>query len=333
MNLKNETSEIILSIIVPVHNTIEYLKKCLDTLTNQNIKNFEIIVIDDNSNEDIKKVTEMYTGLNFELIYIRLSSSKGPGGARNVGLKNARGTYIGFCDSDDWLDLDYYKTGIEYMNRSNADIGMFSQIREYDYTPRKTVYKCKYDTYMELTPDMTIKIMTYQFDVGIKVIPPCINKIYKKRFLESIQAKFEEHMYFQDVLFSFQTILSANRVICIPGTKYHHYKRPDSIIQSFDEKHIQDFGKLFELIRQFLVTKKIFDNYVMNYYKLLDHFYNIIIREIFQFVQDERSRKKYICQSFSVLKHILVFKEYIEYASAEELRRHIQPDIIDTTLY
>lgn len=329
--IKNEN--VILSVIVPVHNTKKELMTCLDSLVHQTIKSFEIIIVDDNSDENIQAVVESYCNMFSGIVYIRLSESKGPGGARNIGLQKANGKYVGFCDSDDWIDLDYYEKGLYFMQMSNAEIGMYSQLREYDYKPENPVFKCKYDSFMELTPDIAIKIMTYKMNVGIKVIPPCINKIYKKEFLDSIHARFEEHMYFQDVLFSFHTIISSNKIICIPTTTYHHYKRANSIIQSFDDKHIQDFKKLFVLIKNFLRSKNLYDKYVSNYYQLLDHFYNIIIREIFQFISDEDMRKEFICKSFNALKDLVVFEEYIKYTSAEELRRHIQPHIKDTTLY
>lgn len=328
-----ENEKIILSIIVPVHNTKKELVTCLDSLIHQTVKDFEIIIVDDNSDEDIQTIVASYSNMFTQIKYIRLNDSKGPGGARNIGLENAQGEYVGFCDSDDWVDLDYYEKGIYYMQKSNADIGMYSQLREYDYVPITPVYKCKYDSFMELTPDITLKIMTYQLSVGIKVIPPCINKIYKKKFLDQIEARFEEHMYFQDVLFAFHTILSSQKIICIPSTVYHHYKRSNSIIQSFDDKHIHDFQKLFILIKKYLKSKYLYENYIFNYYSLMDHFYNIIIREIFQFISDENIRKKYICKSFSALKDIVVLEEYMEYTSAEKLRQHIQPHINDTTLY
>lgn len=328
-----DKDKVTLSIIVPVYNTKKQLPTCLDALVNQTIKSYEIIIVDDNSQDNIQEVIRPYHSYCSDIIYIRLPESRGPGGARNIGMEHARGKYVGFCDSDDWVDLDYYEKGVKFMQESGAEIGMYSQLREYDYKPETPVYKCKYDTFMELSPDVVIKIMTYHLNVGIKVIPPCTNKIYLKSFLDSIQAKFEEHMYFQDVYFSFQTILTSKKIICIPLTTYHHYKRPDSIIQSFDEKHIEDFRKLFILIKTYLKSMGLYECYAFNYYKLLDHFYNIIIRETFQFIHDETNRKKYICKSFSALKEVLDVNEYIEFTTAEELRRHIQPHIKDTTLY
>ncbi len=322
----------ILSIIVPVHNTKEYLPTCLDTLRSQTLEDIEVLIIDDNSEQDLKPVLKLY--LDDPRFYsYRLEQCLGPGGARNAGLSYAKGCYIAFCDSDDWVDLNYFKTAVEYMEQYNADIGMCSLMRETNGIRGDKIFKCKYDDIIKMTPDMTIKIMTYQFDAGIKVIPSSTNKIYRSDFLAINEFHFEEHMYFQDVFFAFQTILRAERLICIPSVRYHHFRRPNSIIQSFDQKHIDDFCRLFTLISSFLKAEGIYERYCFNYYKLCEHFYNIIIREIFQFVSDENEKKRYICASFDALKQVVNVHEYLEYTSAEKLRCHLQPHIDDTTLY
>ena len=321
-----------LSIIVPIYNTNKHLLTCLDNLQAQTLDSFEVLIIDDHSSDDLMPLLNQYLQ-DQRFKYKRLSMQKGPGGARNAGLEIAQGEYIGFCDSDDWVDLNYYEYSVNFMEKHQADIGMCTLVREADGYYREQLYKCKYDQFIKLTPDMAIKIMTYQFDSGIKVIPPCTNKIYRKKFLQSLDVHFEEHMFFQDVYFSFQTILRANMVICIPHVRYHHYRRAHSIIQSFEQKHIDDFCRLFTLIRDFLKAEGLYKRYCFNYYKLCEHFYNIIIRQIFEFVKYEEERKRYMLLSFKALKQIVKLEEYFEYASAEELRLHIQPHITDTTLY
>jgi glycosyltransferase involved in cell wall biosynthesis len=328
----NKITQPMISIIVPVFNTKKQLPTCLDTLHAQTLKDFEVIIVDDHSTEDILSNIKDYLD-DSRFIYIRLEKNRGPGGGRNEGLAQARGKYIGFCDSDDWVDLNYYQEGVAWMEQRQADIGMFSLVRESDIQTQEQLYKCRYVVFMELNSDISIKILTRQFNAGIKIIPACTNKIYRKSFLDSIEAKFEENMYFQDVLFSFHTLTKSNKIICIPNVEYHHYRRKDSIIQSFSSKHIDDFVKLFTLIKQYLQTNNLYDRYCFNYYKLCSHFYNIIIRQIFQFVVDEKDKKMYIRESFAGLKKVVDFDEYFEYVSAEELRRHIQPHIDDTFLY
>ncbi|MCL2064740.1 MAG: glycosyltransferase [Candidatus Cloacimonetes bacterium] len=325
-------SQPMLSIIVPVFNTIKQLPTCLDTLLAQTLNSLEIIVVDDHSTDDIFTSIKNYLK-DFRLSYIRLDKNRGPGGARNAGLARSIGKYVGFCDSDDWVDFNYYQEGIYLMEQYQADIGMYTFVRESDVPTREKLYKCRYDTFMELSPDIAFKTLTYQLNAGIKVIPPCTNKIYRKSFLDTIEANFEENMYFQDVLFTIHTFMKSNKIICIPNTEYHHYRRPNSIIQSFSSKHIKDFVKLFTLIKQYLQRENKYECYCLNYYKLCSHFYNIIIRQIFQFVADEKDKKTYIRESFAGLKQVVDFEEYFEYITAEELRRHIQPHINDTFLY
>lgn len=329
--MKNSIQPII-SVIIPVHNTIEHLKKCLDPICFQPLENIEIIVIDDASNQDIRSFIQNYQKTN-NMIYARNEYSLGPGGARNKGMSLANGKYIGFCDSDDWVDYNFYSYSVQCMEKYNAEIGMCTQKREYDYIPESPIFKCKYDELLSFNSDIIFRIMTYQYQMGIKVIPPCTNKIYRKDFLVSQNACFKENMYFQDVYFSCQTILAAKKIICIPKVQYHHYKRPHSIIQSFDQKHIADFHQLFALIKNYLKEKGFYEQYCFNYYKFLEHFYNIIVREIFEFISTEKEQKQYIADSIKAVSSLIDFEEYIEFTSAEELRQHLQPNIKDTTLY
>lgn len=326
------TEHPIISVIVPVRNTKEYLPICLDTMRSQTISSLEVLIIDDCSDQNIRKIVEPYLS-DSRFRYYRLEQCLGPGGARNAGLDAASGKYIGFCDSDDWVDLNFYETAVKFMDRSGADIGMCTLMRETDGSAGDHIYKCKYDQAINLSPDIAIKIMTYQYDAGIKVIPPCTNKIYRKAFLDRFHVRFQNHMYFQDVLFAFQTFLQAGKIICIPNVRYHHFRRPDSIIQSFSSKHIDDFAQLFSLISAFLKEKGLYEQYQHNYYKLCEHFYNIIVREIFQFVQTENEKKQYLRASFVAFKQVVNLDEYLEYTTAEKLRQHIQPHILDTTLY
>ena len=119
----------------------------------------------------------------------------------------------------------------------------------------------------------------------------------------------------------------------MPNIVYHHYRRKNSIIQSFDNKHIRDFENFALSIRNYLMEKNMYTIYVQNYYNVVTHFYGIIIREIFEFIYDDNERKKYMVSTFSALKNVIIPNEYLEYLTAEQLRKHLLPDLTDTTLY
>lgn len=319
------------SIIVPIHNTLKYFSKCLDSLTLQTLNETEIIVVDDASTENVKEFLDNYPRKG-NISYIRNEKSLGPGGARNIGLKYATGKYVGFCDSDDWVDITYYETAYNAMESTHSDIGMTGLLRKYDTPLEQDIYKCRYSQLICLDSDAAFQILTYQRDMGIKVIPPCTNKIYRKSFLTENQLTFEPNVYFQDDLFSVKCITKTEHIVCIPNVLYYHYKRPDSIIQSFSEKHIEDYYFVFSEIKSYLIAVKKYDRYEFGYFRFAEHFYNLIVRQIFEFSKDEDSRKKYLISSFKSVKKLIDFKKYFKYLSSEEIRNHIQPYIKDTSI-
>lgn len=327
-------SHIKISVIVPVFNTREYLWKCLKCLVIQTIPEMEIIVIDDHSDEEIEDVVNYYANQSPKLIrYERLGHHCGPGGARNRGVELATGQYIAFCDSDDWVDITYFEDSVQLMERCCADIGMCSLVRAYDFVQREPLYKCKYTREISLTGDTALRILTKQFDVGILIIPSSVNKIYRRSYLDQINLCFVENRLFEDLLFSFIAIMNAEKIVCVPHVTYHHYKRSHSIVQSFDQKHTDDFIEIFSQLRNHLKIMNRYDEYRFNYYKYLEQFYNLIVREIFEFIPDEKMRKEQLAYSFSKIKTVIDFQEYMEYITAEQLRQHIQPHITDTTIY
>lgn len=322
----------LISIIVPVHRFENYFNKCLDCLLAQTEQNIEIIIVDDYSDNDIGLAIKRYLE-DPRCRYVRLDERLGPGGARNKGMDLANGEYIGFCDSDDWVDLNYYRQASELLSATQADIAMCGQIREYDTPAKQSLYKCKYDEFMELNGEIAFQIMTYNYQVDIKVIPPCTNKVYRRSFLKNCGVRFQEKVFFQDTIFSIETILKAGKIICVPGVLYHHYRRHNSIIQSFDEKHIQDFENFGTSIRNYLVKEGLYEKYKRNYYNIVTHFYGIIVREIFEFIGNNDQRKKAMVDTFSALESVIRYEEYIDYLTAEQLRRHLLPQMDDTTLY
>lgn len=320
-----------ISVIVIVSDTEKYLKKCLDSITNQTLKEIEIIVVDDFSKNNILPLIKNYIE-DSRLKFIQLHEKKGPGGARNAGLSEVKGKYISFCDSDDWLDIEFYEKAYQHMEEESADIGMCGLVRNYDAEMVERIYKCKYEKVISLNSDFAFRIMTKEYDNGINIIPSSVNKIYKQDFLNKFDLTFMENVFYEDLLFSFRAILSANKIICIPDVYYHHYKRIGSIVQSFSSNHIEGFYKVFEAIRQYLKDSEKYELYKFNYYKFGEQFYNLIIRQIFEYSYSDEQRKIYMRESFQYVKKLIDFEEYLEYVTAEKLRQHIQPHISSTKI-
>lgn len=321
------------SIVIIIKNTKKYLRKCLDSVVNQTFRDFEIIIVDDCSDESSQDIIDKYQAETIPIQYLYLEKSIGPGGARNRGLEIAKGDYILFIDSDDWIDVNCLQKAMPILEKHLADIGMYSLVRDYDTTLMEPYYKCKYDDVQTLNGITAFKIMSGQYDFGVTISPSPVNKIYKREYLLNNGLTFLTDVYYEDIFWGFRTLLSNGRVVTIPTVKYHHYKRMGSIVQSLSKKHFDDLEKIFVIIKNYLKEQNLYDAYIFNYYKIFERFYNLLIRQVFEFSQSEEERKHWMIYSFRILKKVVNINEYVAYFSAEEIRRHLQPHITDTTLF
>lgn len=320
-----------ISVIVPAYNTSKYITKCIDSLLNQTIESIEIIIVDDCSEESFDEIKEIYFN-NDNITFLRNEKRIGPGGSRNRGLEIATGKYIAFCDSDDWVELNLYSTVINAMEKYNSDIGVFPVQRIYDSPTTTPYYICNYDQYYSLSSDVAIKILLQQYDLGISIPFYCTNKVFKKVFLDSISASFKEEIYFQGKLFTIFTFLYAKKIICVPHVSYKHYRRRNSIIQSFEVKHINDFKQSMIYTKEYLEQAKQYEKFKYQYFKLCEKSLDLVIKQIFEFVESEELKKEYIKRALKAMSELISIEEYFEYANAEEIRKHIQPHISSTEL-
>lgn len=324
----------LISIIIPFKDTLPYFKKCYDSLVSQTCDEIEIIIIDDASLQDLPGFLKNYKS-SINLVYLRNETTLGPGACRNIGLNIAQGKYISFCDSDDWVDLNYYEHICNHLNKTSADLVMASMKREYPFRSRsEETYMCKYEQVYNISPEIAIRAMCGDYeDIGIKVASACMNKIYRRDFLNKINARFEEGVYFQGTMFSVYTFLHAKRIDCIPNVTYHHFRRSGSIIQSFNEKHILDFGNCCATLRKYFLNINQFEKYKESYYRKCIFLFDLVVQEIFEYVADESQKKIYIQQILQQCFNAVSVEEWLMFLDSETIRHHLQPNILDTTLY
>ena len=98
-----------ISVIIPIYNTQNYLEKCLDSVINQTFKDIEIICVNDCSKDNSLEILKKYSKKDKRIKIIDFKENKGPASARNEALNIAKGEYISFIDSDDWINLDFYE--------------------------------------------------------------------------------------------------------------------------------------------------------------------------------------------------------------------------------
>ena len=131
-----------ISILIPVYNTEKYIRRCLDSLVNQTLKDIEIICIDDCSTDNSHSIIEEYvnTSIDRNIQLITLTKNGGVGRARNFGMKLARGEFIGFVDSDDYVDLGYYEELYKYT--TDYDVVRGIRVINEDRYPYRRPYGC-----------------------------------------------------------------------------------------------------------------------------------------------------------------------------------------------
>ena len=120
-----------ISVVIPIYNAEEYLEECLESVVGQTLRDIEIICINDGSTDNSAKICEKYAKKDKRIIFVS-TENKGPGAARNTGLGFAKGEFIGFVDSDDWIDLDFYEKLYTAAVETDADIATGGIVRKDD---------------------------------------------------------------------------------------------------------------------------------------------------------------------------------------------------------
>lgn len=214
----------LISIIVPVYNVELYLKKCIETIINQTYKNLEIILVDDGSTDNSGKICDEYA-LKDNRIKILHIENGGPAVARNAGLDIATGEYIGFIDSDDYIELDMYETLYNAMIKTNAGLVICNWYKGYEDNWRKNIVYPKKEI---LTPNEAFEVFYNNMYVW--------NKLYRKDVVKNL--RFVE-TYAQDVLYTFTTLRRIDKVVFLNEYKCYYRNNPTS------RQHSKKFKKNF----------------------------------------------------------------------------------------
>ena len=226
------------SVIVPVYNVEKYLKRCLDSLINQTLSDIDIICINDGSKDSSLQILEQYAQKDSRIVIYNQENS-GLSVARNTGLEHASGEYIGFVDSDDWVDLDFYEKLYNSAKNNNADIAVADFIREH---PNKKPKRLKLkEEKIYTTPEDKFMICKVHRE-------GCVwNKIYRTEFIHSINLKFVPKMYYEDRDFTIRSLYFSKKLVTTPNTYYRYFVNPKSIVNK-RRNYIQD--EHYILVRQ-----------------------------------------------------------------------------------
>lgn len=215
------------SIIVPVYNVEKYLRKCLDSLINQTLKDIEIICVNDGSKDNSPKILEEYAKKDNRIIVINQENA-GLSVARNSGIYIAKGEYIGFVDSDDWVDLDFFEKLYYSATSNDTDIAVGGIIRV------TGIKKKKFLNFEKETLTDNVNLKFELCDVPEKSY--VWNKIYKTEKLKEIGLEFEKGIFYEDCIFTPQALFYLGKIVTVPNIYYYYLRRGNSTVKQRSEK-------------------------------------------------------------------------------------------------
>ena len=260
------------SVIVPVYNVEKYLSKCLDSLVNQTIDDFEIIIVNDGSPDNSQKIIDKYQK-KYHNIKSYIKENGGLSDARNYGIKYATGEYIAFLDSDDYVSVDMYEK--MYLKAKEKDFDMVVCDINYVYPDKKVLVSSG-------VSNDTLEIKK----VFRTIHPAAWNKLFKKELFNN-NIYFKKGVWFEDVEFIYRLLPFINSIGVVHEAFNWYVQREGSITNTINFK-IYDYIDNMNGIVDFYQEKKLYDEYQKELeYVYVRYLYATFVKSVSKYNYDD----------------------------------------------
>ncbi len=218
----------LISVIVPVYNVQQYLHKCIDSVLAQSYTNLEILLIDDGAKDNSGAICDEYA-LRDSRVRVIHKENGGLSDARNKGIEEAHGEYLGFIDSDDFIDFDMYEVLYNTLKKHDADMSMCGVYELYEGQEAEQVseirdFACSPEEAMKIVIDGQIN---YAY---------AVNKLYKRELFDEI--RYPVGKIIEDAFVILFLLEKTSRVALTNARKYYYFHRENSITsRTFSKKH------------------------------------------------------------------------------------------------
>lgn len=214
------------SVIIPVYNTEKYLRKCLDSVCNQTLSDIEIICVNDCSTDNSFEIIKEYALKDDRIKLIDFKENKGAAVARNSGINEAKGEYIGFVDSDDFIDLDFYEKLYNKAHETNADCAK-GELWEINDKSKEPFCPYVYDLNKLIVKNQAYFYFTYT------------SAIYNRIFLNKYNIKFPAGLcHLEDPCFTIKAALYYSKIVIVDNVKYYYVLEKENRNKKSDELDI-----------------------------------------------------------------------------------------------
>ena len=238
-----------ISVIMPVYNSEKYLEIALDSIVNQNLEDIEIICINDGSRDSSLKILQEFANKDSRIVIVN-KENEGQSVARNIGVNMAQGEFLGFVDSDDWVDLDYFEKLYKAAKKYNCDVASagFKKCRK-----RRQSIKKRYEAELVCTTtNDKIRLDNLPNDNYIW------NKIYRREAWINNNFEFQAGRYYEDIALVIKLLHKLGKMITVPDVYYNYRENPDSTVKQRSRKHINDYNWSIKELTKYAEDNDIF---------------------------------------------------------------------------
>lgn len=292
----------VLSVVIPIHNSEKYIDSCVESILKQTYKELDIILVDNNSKDKSVAKCEKFCGQDSRISFLTQNI---PGAAvtRNKGIENAKGDYITFVDSDDYLDKEAYQTMMDKMIEENSDAVICSYHIVDEEGKELGWYEPEFKKYTFSGPisgKEACKIFLTSRDIeGFGW-----NKIFKRDMLECNGLRFEENKaVFEDMVFVFKLLSKCERVSFVEQKFYFYRQHTSSLVhQEYNVKRVSEYEDTMNEIKKCAIelglekeveSSIIYRNALLDYSHGCSRAFNMktLCKELFSILRYQRTEK------------------------------------------
>jgi len=279
------------SIIIPVYNVEKYIDKCLKSLVNQTLEDIEIIVVNDGTLDNSQKVIDKYVKKYPNKVKSFIKKNGGQGSARNYGLKKASGQYIGFVDSDDFVEKDMFEILYNKAISDDYDIVICNNYIVSESGIKKEEVNYRNDL-NEIDNIFFGKLAVW-------------NKIYKRELILDNNIWFKEKVWYEDLAFSLKTFVNATKIGNVNNFSYNYLLREGSTMNNSNvERNLELLDAFDDIISYLKEHNKYSEYYDRLEYVAIDHIYISAVVRVLRCEALDSIKKEVI------LKLVRYFREY-----------------------
>lgn len=221
-----------LSIIVPVYNVLPYIRPCLDSLVGQTLQDYEIILIDDGSTDGTAQVLAEYAARYPEKIVCKRVENGGQGRARNIAIDMAKGEYLGFIDSDDWIDPAMYEKLCKRAEETGADVVVCDFLAKYSDGREELLPACIQDHWLASAGSSC-------------------NKIFRRSLVGD--TRFAVGLWYEDFYFSAMMLLLSSRTEFISEPLYIYRRGQQSTMKNNNSAKNLDMLIIMDMLAEYML--------------------------------------------------------------------------------